>query len=82
MHGYANGAARQPGKSPPWEAHDGPDEAYPDAWVAAEAVATLQGTRRTEAAVVLRRRFFQAAPALSPRPKRNGTTCTRRAFPI
>jgi iduronate 2-sulfatase len=42
MHGYANGAARQPGKSPPWEAHDGPDEAYPDAWVAAEAITTLK----------------------------------------
>ena len=41
MHGYANGAAREPGKSPPWEAHDGPDEAYPDAWVAADAVKTL-----------------------------------------
>jgi len=41
MHGYANGGARQPGKSPPWEAHDGPDEAYPDAWVAADAVKTL-----------------------------------------
>lgn len=42
MHGYANGAARQPGKSPPWEAFAGPDEAYPDAWVAAEAIATLK----------------------------------------
>lgn len=42
MHGYANGTARQPGQSPPWEAHDGPDEAYPDAWVAAEAVRTLR----------------------------------------
>ncbi len=42
MHGYANGAARQPGKSPPWEAHDGPDDAYPDAWVAADAVKTLR----------------------------------------
>jgi iduronate 2-sulfatase len=42
MHGYANGVARQPGKSPPWEAHDGPDESYPDAWVADEAVQTLQ----------------------------------------
>ncbi len=42
MHGYANGAARQPGKSPAWEAFDGADEAYPDAWVAAEAVSTLQ----------------------------------------
>lgn len=42
MHGYANGAARQPGKSPAWEAHDGPDEAYPDAWIAAEASQTLK----------------------------------------
>ncbi len=42
MHGYANGAARQPGKSPPLEAYDGPDNAYPDAWVAADAVATLK----------------------------------------
>lgn len=42
MHGYANGAPRQPGKSPPWEAFDGPDSAYPDAWVAAEAVAMLE----------------------------------------
>jgi iduronate 2-sulfatase len=42
MHGYANGIARRPGISPPWEAHDGPDEAYPDAWVASEAIATLR----------------------------------------
>lgn len=42
MHGYANGGARRPGKSPPWEANDGPDDAYPDAWVAAEAVETLK----------------------------------------
>jgi iduronate 2-sulfatase len=42
MHGYAGGVARQPGKSPPWEAHDGPDDAYPDAWVAKEAVATIK----------------------------------------
>jgi len=42
MHGYANGARRQPGKSPAWEAHDGPDEAYPDAWIASEAIGTLQ----------------------------------------
>ncbi|MDX1930226.1 MAG: sulfatase [Pirellulaceae bacterium] len=42
MHGYANGVARKPGKSPPLEAVDGPDETYPDAWVAAEATATLR----------------------------------------
>jgi len=42
MHGYANGVPRDRGKSPPWQAFDGPDEAYPDAWVAAEAVTTLK----------------------------------------
>ncbi len=42
MHGYANGAARIPGKSPAFQIHDGPDEAFPDAWVAADAVATLR----------------------------------------
>jgi iduronate 2-sulfatase len=42
MHGYAHGQARQPGRSPPWEAVDGPDTAYPDAWIADEAIATLK----------------------------------------
>ena len=42
MHGYANGRPREPGRSLPWEAYDGPDTAYPDAWVAGEAVQTLQ----------------------------------------
>lgn len=42
MHAYANGGARKQGQSLPWEAHDGPDQAYPDAWVAKEAVTTLK----------------------------------------
>jgi iduronate 2-sulfatase len=42
MHGYANGVARQSGVSPAWEAHDGPDESYPDAWVVNEAIETLE----------------------------------------
>jgi iduronate 2-sulfatase len=42
MHAYANGKARTPGKTPPIEAFDGPDTAYPDAWVAGEAVGTLR----------------------------------------
>jgi iduronate 2-sulfatase len=42
MHGYAGGVARRPGISPPWEAQDGPDALYPDAWVATEAIKTLQ----------------------------------------
>lgn len=41
MHGYANGVARTRGQTPPWEAFDGPDSAYPDAWLADEAVKTL-----------------------------------------
>jgi iduronate 2-sulfatase len=41
MHGFANGVARSPGKSPPIESFDGPDDAYPDAWIAAEAIAHL-----------------------------------------
>ena len=42
MHGYANGVARKPGKSPPLEAFDGSDDSYPDAWVASEAIDTLK----------------------------------------
>ncbi len=42
MHGYANGVPRRPGRSPAIEAHDGPDESYPDAWVAKDAVAKLE----------------------------------------
>lgn len=42
MHGYAGGVPRDRGVSPPSEAFDGPDTAYPDAWVAAEAVKTLE----------------------------------------
>ena len=42
MHAYANGVPRTPGKTPPLEAFDGPDTAYPDAWVADEAVKTLR----------------------------------------
>ena len=41
MHGYANGKARTRGTTAPWEAFEGPDTAYPDAWVADEAIATL-----------------------------------------
>ncbi len=48
MHGYANGVPRTRGKSPPWEAYDGPDKAYPDAWVARDAVETLQELAESE----------------------------------
>ena len=42
MHAYANGGARQPGKSRPFEAFEGPEDAYPDAWVSQDAVKTLE----------------------------------------
>lgn len=48
MHGYSNGKPRTPGKTPPWEAFDGPDTAYPDAWVAAEAVTTLRDLAKSK----------------------------------
>ncbi len=48
MHGYANGQPRIPGKTPPWESFDGPDTAYPDAWVAADAVKTLGDLARSD----------------------------------
>ncbi len=41
MHGYANGVPRDRGESPTWEAYDGPDTAYPDGWVAKDAIQTL-----------------------------------------
>lgn len=49
MHGYANGVPRTPGKTPPLEAFDGPDDAYPDAWVADEAVKNLRELARSPA---------------------------------
>ncbi len=48
MHGFANGQARKPGQSPPLEAFDGPDKAYPDAWVAEEAINTLKDLAGSE----------------------------------
>lgn len=48
MHGYANGAPRERGASPAWEAYDGPDEAYPDAWVANDAIKTLNELKEQE----------------------------------
>jgi iduronate 2-sulfatase len=48
MHGYANGVPRTSGKSPPLEAFDGPDDAYPDAWIASDAIRTLRGLAESE----------------------------------
>ena len=48
MHGYANGEPRRRGQSPAIEAFDWPDEAYPDAWVARDAVATLAELAKSE----------------------------------
>ena len=48
MHAYANGKPRERGVSLPWDAFDGPDKAYPDAWVAEEAVAHLAELKDTD----------------------------------
>ena len=59
MHGYANGTPRIPGKSPPWEAFDGPDTAYPDAHVAAAASAELERLARLDSPWFLAVGFFK-----------------------
>lgn len=59
MHGYAHGKPRRRGESPPWEAVQGPDEAYPDAWVASEAIATLQELSRQKEPWLLGVGFFK-----------------------
>ncbi len=41
MHGYAHGKPRERGVTPAWEAAEASDYAYPDAWVADEAVTHL-----------------------------------------
>ncbi|MDR0352986.1 MAG: sulfatase-like hydrolase/transferase, partial [Opitutaceae bacterium] len=50
MHGYADGRRRIPKKSTPLECHDGPDSAYPDHWIASEAVATLRALKNAAGA--------------------------------
>jgi iduronate 2-sulfatase len=59
MHGYANGRARVPGQTPPIEAFDGPDEAYPDFWVARDAEATLRELAAADAPWLLAVGFFK-----------------------
>ncbi len=59
MHGYANGQPRTPGKSPPMENVEGPDTTYPDAWVAAEAMATLKTLKASGAPWLFAVGFFK-----------------------
>lgn len=59
MHGYANGVPRTPGQTLPWEAFDGPDSAYPDAWIADAAVKTLQDVARESQPWFLAVGFFK-----------------------
>jgi iduronate 2-sulfatase len=59
MHGYANGQPRTRGQSPAWEAFDGPDTAYPDAWIADEAVSTLRKLRDAKEPWFLAVGFFK-----------------------
>ena len=48
MHAYANGKPRTTGHSPPWEMFDGDDKSYPDAWIADEAVRTLESLSKSD----------------------------------
>jgi iduronate 2-sulfatase len=64
MHGYANGVARDRGRSfdegsPAWEAFDGPDTSYPDGWVANEAIEVLRGLAQAENPWFLAVGFFK-----------------------
>lgn len=82
MHGYANGRPRTRGVTPALEAFDGPDSAYPDTWVADEAVTTLRelasstepwffavGFFKPHLPFAAPKRFFdQHDPALIPEP--------------
>lgn len=42
MHAFAHGKRREPGVSPALEPVEGSDHTYPDAWIADEAIRTLQ----------------------------------------
>lgn len=48
MHAFANGKPRTSGQSPPWEVFDGNDKTYPDAWIAEEAVQTLESLSKSD----------------------------------
>jgi len=69
MHGYANGRPRDTGKSPAWEAFDGPDSAYPDYWVAGDAVRTLQELAKSTQPWLFAVGFFKPhLPFAAPKP--------------
>jgi iduronate 2-sulfatase len=64
MHGYANGVARDRGRSfdegsPAWEAFDGPDTSYPDGWVVNEAIEVLRELAASENPWFLSVGFFK-----------------------
>jgi iduronate 2-sulfatase len=59
MHGYANGVPRIRGKSPAIEAFDGPDESYPDALVARDAISTLAELAKSDGPWLFAVGFFK-----------------------
>ncbi|MES2696777.1 MAG: sulfatase [Verrucomicrobiota bacterium] len=68
MHGYANGGARIPGKTPALETFAGGDDAYPDFWVADEAVSTLRSLATSERPWFFGVGFFKPhLPFVAPR---------------
>lgn len=66
MHGYANGTPRTPGVSSPIEAYDGPDEAYPDAWVARDAIKVLHRLAPGDRAQAAARTSYSLAAEPAP----------------
>jgi iduronate 2-sulfatase len=66
MHGFAGGQRRVPGKSAPLESFDGSDSAYPDWWIANEAIATLQNLRNNNAAASKNKPWFFAVGFFKP----------------
>ncbi len=59
LHGYANGRARQAGKSSISEAADVPDEGYPDARLASQAIEQLRELADSEEPFFLGVGFFK-----------------------
>lgn len=81
MHAYANGKPRTRGETPVVEAFDGPDKAYPDAWVAEAAVAHMRELKHQKAPWFFAVGFFKPHLPLSA-PKRWHDIHADTEFPV
>lgn len=62
MHGYANGEARQRGVSPPFQSVEGDDHSCTDAYIADEAISTLESLKSAKS----EQPFFLAVGFMKP----------------